>query len=271
MKLNVLLNDRSFGLEITVSRVEDLHPHEEVIPSHLEHLIRAFKDSLYQRNPVIVDSSSNIVLDGTHRWAVMRALNYEWIATCNIDYCDPLVELDSWSRLFRPPRDINLDLSKVLEGLEIEPISFQEIGNRDLVVIIYNNVLRIRFREILEAFKKLRFIEEKLTKLTESKPSYVLRTSVERHSRSGIVVLPPRPYKEEVVKIVREGHLFPPKSTRHVVPARPMGVNIPLKFLRSKLLDIELVEEFLRQRSPLLLRPPVLLDREYQEAIIYFI
>lgn len=247
--------------------MDELLPHEEVIPEHLEKLKAAFAVGLYQRNPVIVDSYAGCVLDGTHRWAAMKSLGFEWIVVCRVDYSSPLVELDSWARVYRVGGSFNL--VKFLPDLELELIDFESRSERDLLVIS-EETYRVPYRSVWEAYAKLKVIDERLSNLLGVKPSYVARSSVERVPMGEVAVLPPRLQKEEVVELSRKHLLLPPKSTRHVIPARPMGVNVPLKLLRGGKVDFDLVEEFFRQKRPLLVKPPLFLDREYKEVILYF-
>jgi hypothetical protein len=39
--------------------------------------------------------------------------------------------------------------------------------------------------------------------------------------------------KKEVKKTVKKGKLFPPKSTRHLVPSRPLGGGVPIDWLQG--------------------------------------
>jgi len=267
LKLRIPLGSRYLELELTLARIDELHPHEEVIPEHLERLKAAFVASVHQRNPVIVDSRTGCVLDGTHRWAAMKDLGYKWIAVCRVDYLDPLVELDSWARLYRVGG--GSDVARLLPGFELEPADPGRVSERDLVVAA-GAVYRVPYGSVWEAYRKVREIDERLSSLLGAKPSYVARSSVEGASARGVAVLPPKLRKEEVLELSRKGLLLPPKSTRHVVPARPMGVNVPLKMLSGDSIDAELFEEYLRQKRPLMVKPPLILDREYGEAILYF-
>jgi len=268
LKLGVPIGLRIFELELTVARVDELVPHEEVIPEHLEKLKAAFAASLYQRNPIIVDRRTGCILDGTHRWAAMKALGFKWIAVCRIDYLDPRVELDSWARLYRVGKS-GLDAARLLPGFELEPADPSMISVRDLAVVA-SAAYKVPYSSVWEAYRKVREIDERLSRLLGAKPSYVARSSVRGASADEVAVLPPRLRKEEVLELSRKGLLLPPKSTRHVVPARPMGVNVPLKLLSEDSVDAELLDEYLRQRRPLVVKPPLILDREYGETILYF-
>ncbi|RLE88508.1 MAG: hypothetical protein DRJ96_00145 [Thermoprotei archaeon] len=267
LRLRVSVGTRELELTVTVRRIEELRPHEEVVPSYLEELKAAFRRSIYQRNPIIVDATSGVILDGTHRWAAMKALGYKWITVCEVDYSNPLVLLDRWARRYRV--EGSCELSSLLKGFSSEPVKPEEVGKRDLAVIHAGEAYRIEYAELTDAYAKLRELEERLTSLLGKGPTYVPGDSA-LQGGEGILVLPPTPLKREILEIARSGVLLPPKSTRHMVPARPLGVNVPLKLLAREHVDPELLGEVLRQRRPVLLKAPVSLDREYKEVVLYF-
>src|SRR5207247_9527215 len=39
--------------------------------------------------------------------------------------------------------------------------------------------------------------------------------------------------KSEVVESCQAHNLFPPKSTRHLIPSRPLGIGVPLLWLKN--------------------------------------
>jgi hypothetical protein len=47
------------------------------------------------------------------------------------------------------------------------------------------------------------------------------------------ILCPPVITKQQVVEAVQRGEVFPPKSTRHRIPVRPIGVGLPLAMLRD--------------------------------------
>lgn len=65
----------------------------------------------------------------------------------------------------------------------------------------------------------------------------------------GAVLYPPMIGKERVVEIARMGRVFTFKATRHIVPARPVGVDVPLRLLR----DLKLTGEEANERLSALL------------------
>lgn len=255
-----------FDMKITVVEVSSLTPHEEVIPEHLERLKREFSRSTYQRNPVIADEATGVILDGTHRWAAMRDLGYEWIATCLVDYQSPLVTLDSWARYYGPAK---LSVSVLLPELEVKEVKWSEVRDADLLVVL-ERPLRVLYGSLEDLLRRLRAIDGRLSSLL-GRPTYIGRSRALRSKPEGVLVTLPKLSKDDVTAAAKRGQLLLPKSTRHVIPARPMGVDVPLPLLRRPNLDLELVEEYVKHSEPLILKPPVILDREYQEELLYFV
>ena len=91
----------------------------------------------------------------------------------------------------------------------------------------------------------------------------------------GFVLCPPAIEKHHVLETVKSGRVFPPKATRHIVPARPFGVDVPIELLRDTVIS---VEEANRRLSKMLeamsLRrvPPGYRwgSRRYEEAVYLF-
>lgn len=268
LRLRVSVGSQRLVLVITVSRVEELRPHEEVVPSYLEEIKEAFRRSIYQRNPIIADLKSGVILDGTHRWAAMRALGYKWIAVCKVDYLNPSVLLDRWARRYEVRG--RFEPSSLLRGFSYEPVEPEEVGKRDLAVVYPGRAYKVEYKDLADAYAKLRVLEWRMAALSTLGPTYVPGDLAPQEVKGGLVLLPPTPLKHEILELARRGVLLPPKSTRHIVPARPLGVNVPLKLLAREQVNLELLNELLRQRRPVLLRAPVSLDREYREVVLYF-
>jgi hypothetical protein len=58
--------------------------------------------------------------------------------------------------------------------------------------------------------------------------------------------------KKDILDIVSKGRLLPVKTTRHVIPIRPMGVCFPLEHLGFTNRDraLELLDRILRDSKP---------------------
>jgi len=88
------------------------------------------------------------------------------------------------------------------------------------------------------------------------------------------VIWTPHISKEMVVGAVRQGKRFTPKATRHLIPARPLNVNVPIGLFRE---DISLEEintafsEFLSEKSLRRFPPGQIINgRYYEEELFVF-
>ena len=69
-------------------RIDFLKTHEEIKSKKVVKLFEMTKKWGAQRKPVVIDSSTGVILDGHHRHAVAVQLNLEKIAVIKVDYFD---------------------------------------------------------------------------------------------------------------------------------------------------------------------------------------
>lgn len=73
-----------------------LKEHEEIIPERIEELKKEILSDDFLREPIIVDMNTNIILDGHHRFNILKSLGYSKIAVQYIDYRKPEIIVESW-------------------------------------------------------------------------------------------------------------------------------------------------------------------------------
>jgi hypothetical protein len=93
-------------LKIALEDVWNLKLHEQVIPELVKQLEDSISSEKVLKDPVMVDESSLVVLDGMHRVVALRELGYAYIPCCLIDYRLPIVQLGAWYRLITGDRSI---------------------------------------------------------------------------------------------------------------------------------------------------------------------
>jgi hypothetical protein len=72
------------------------------------------------------------------------------------------------------------------------------------------------------------------------RPRIVAEGEAEGLIKAGaFVFFPPSPSKADVLESGLTHSLLPPKSTRHLIPARPVGVTFPLEWLMEGEMSIE--------------------------------
>jgi L-serine kinase (ADP) len=223
---------------ITLKKTSDLKPHEETVPDDLQRLVDALKDNPVLRHPIIADQRTGVILDGTHRFAAIQQLKCKFIPSALVDYQDPKITVERWFRLFAGPnvRNFENDLSQLAH----EKVSHEEcedgLSKRRWYATVEKHTSCMAFptqsRNPYEMVRDSYNIELKARKKKVT-ISYQDNNSSENKNPESMVMSVIKIDKAEVVETVARGYLFPPKSTRHLVPSRPLGAGVPLKWLQD--------------------------------------
>jgi hypothetical protein len=260
-------------IDLRILPISELRPHEETVERLTEKLARALAKEGVQRDPVVVDRVSGTILDGTHRVEALRRAGATVVLAYVLDYLDPRVSLYRWFRVVRKP-DEGL-ASKVIEGLGLERLERAHEGagameeSRSLRVLHRGETLGRREPslsgdvEVMRAFDRaaeanglrVEFIDES-------------RVTGDLLGGSDLFLFPPRFGKDDVLRAGAEGRLFPPKSTLHVFPVRPLGVRYPVEYLRE---GRDVLAAVLATRKPRLVDPSAYQGgRSYREKVVVF-
>jgi len=261
------LGGRLFKAVITAVPLSKLKPHEEVRYRAVRTIARSIASSGLQKNPIIVDINSGVILDGMHRWHALRRVGARYAAVCLVEYSDPRIKLGRWVRYF-PDAD---RIPSWLKGWLGKPQRLEEVeSSPDAFIYFRGFARRISLPwDVLKAMRRVFKVEQRLSREL-GKPSYLPGVS---RDLEGLFLVPPRIAKKDVVRIASRGQVFPPKSTRHEIPVRPLHLNTPLTLLKSKE-DWDVVSEALAAllNSKTLVEAPrgVVAEREYREAVLVF-
>ena len=232
-------------MEIVLVELEGLNLHEEVDPGVLRRLLREIKDDGALWCPVIVDRESMVVLDGTHRVNALRILGCKYVCVYFVDYSDPEIGVERWFRAI--PEHLHKErVEEIAEGLGMELIPLDYSGVKDLSY----PVLRLRDGsnfalaprpDSLRCIDTLRSFELRLEAMGYEMDYNTETDADAKLTRSAVsaVLQPPALGKEQVVSSVVRGHVLPCKATRHVIPGRPVGVDVPLTLLKNHEISLE--------------------------------
>jgi hypothetical protein len=240
------INHDGLILDIALVKTDKLLIHEEIIPYRLDKLKARIEQDGVQSAPIVVDRSTHVVLDGMHRTAIMRELGCSFTCVCLIDYFDPRVKVQRWCRVV--PFPFNAKKAEELFdelGLEYEQIDLVESPEDDgsLMLVFKDSVFKVITDEddLVEAFRKSHLIEQKLENLgykithcTESEAQEALTNG----SYQATLYLPSIE-KAQVLDLAIQHKILTPKATRHNLPARPVGVNVPLSLLRNTCVSLD--------------------------------
>ena len=266
-------------LEIALVEIDELLLHEETISGSIEGLTDKIKRSGVLKSPVIVGGGSLVVFDGMHRVKALRSLGCRFICVCFVDYASPRIKVDRWCRVVSSPITIEELSSKFGDLGVIARAGDSPGGGGNLLLMLEEGYYEMAAHGegVFSGFATVTRIESWLRQ-----NGHAIRYETEMDAAKmleqrevGFVLCPPAIEKHHVLETVKLGGLFPPKATRHIIPARPFGVDVPLALLRD---DAISVEEANRQLSEILenksLRrvPPGYRwgSRRYDEAVYLF-
>jgi hypothetical protein len=285
------IQTETLKLRLQVIRVDSLLEHEGVIPHVADKLILEFKNWAILENPVIVDEN-NIVLDGNHRTYVFKKLRFRYIPVCKIDYFSKSVSLRYWFRMVGGIRGLG-PLKQIVEemGGNLRKVSNKESlvkrmeENRFACGIQQgDSYTLVRFHEevvndAVGAYEVLEKIQDKLIQ-KDLRISYIPCQSIHDSDfcnglkDSEIVIWTPQIAKEMVVDAAKRKRIFAPKTTRHLIAARPLNVNAPIHWFKE---DVSLEEidarfsRFLQEKEIRRFGPGQVIDgRYYEEELFVF-
>ncbi len=271
-------------LEIKLEAVDNLIVHEQILDQYLSQLVVDLASDKCLMHPVVVDRKSLVVLDGMHRMAAARELGWRVIPVCLLDYNNFNVSVKSWYRLVNPRSDIERVKAAIEDlGFCLKERSLDDacdlIEKREATAstVFASTCYTIHGAQetIKDVYDAINEIELKL-----SAKGYSIGYETESDARSKMasreaffLLMVPTVTKEEVINAALSGQIFSHKTTRHVLPLRPLFINLPFDWLFSKLsldkLNEKLVKHLSAKRS-VRLPPGQILDRRYEEELYVF-
>jgi hypothetical protein len=243
--MGIIIETPLLSMEITLVSIESLFIHEETISKELEKLKRDLIAAQVLKHPMIVDSSTLIVLDGMHRVAALKSLGCQLAAVCLVDYQNPAIELLAWHREFSdninfgefektlskkgPFNLIPTSMDNAFENVKLRKADVALANGNSAHLLNFPNVSSIKavYDEISSIELLARDMGYDLLYSTESDAIESIRSSIRP------VLIVPTLTKEEVIEWALKNEIFTHKTTRHVVPARPLYVNVPLHWLKQ--------------------------------------
>ncbi len=277
-----IIHHPKLRLRISMVPINDLRVHELTVPSQ----VRAVRDSVQAESilhdPCIVDEYTMLVLDGVHRVAALRELDCVRVPVCLVNYYEDSIRLGTWYRVISGEgaygaaahyirsmgRPITLRDSKGITSLREVRLSLVD-SNLSFIIPETQNL-----RDAYELLSKLENeLERRGFALSYHTESDALRKLERKEAHAAITA--PLLTKDDVLNFVRTNALPGHKITRHIIPARPLGVDVPLSKLRDSTLSLsdanEQLKDSLRKRA-LKLNPSgsVIMGRRYEEETYVF-
>ena len=285
----MLFNSGTIPIKIKLVRVLDLKKHERIIQPKLQELKLYLRNQTILKNPIIIDKNL-IILDGNHRANAFAQLGFKYICACQINYFNKHVKLGYWDRRFSNISNIkhiksylkakNYTLTtfstwkKLLDyqkthllgfGLHYREQNYFVSFKNELVngAVTANNQLE-KFQEFLEDSPE--FVPDKYLKQAEF---------TETLTKSDLIITAPRIIKKMVVEASNNQLVFAPKSTRHIIPSRPLNLDIPIQLLNSQINLSKAqsqLKDYLKKKDIIRFGPGQVIEgRYYEEEILVFL
>lgn len=275
-------------LEITLVELHKLVIHEEILPRFLDPLVNNLRSRQLLMHPIIVDRQHFIVLDGMHRIAAIQKLGCRFIPVCLIDYQNPHVAIGSWFRVIHSSlseQNVRVLLSQQYHLNEHNLTKAQNLveNRKALAALIlaskcytlHRSQVDSHEESIQDIYHEIRNIEGSLQR-NQASITYETDTDAFTHlttTDSPPILQTPTVTKSEVIAAALRNQLFNHKTTRHMIPLRPMFLNIPLEWLYSetsaKAIN-QILVRYLTTKSYRRLPPGQVFDRRYDEELYVF-
>ena len=231
------------------------------------------------RDPLIVDQDELVILDGMHRYSALKNLKCRFAPCCLVDYDSPLVKVGAWYRLFnvseaesfaeRILSENNLAYSKIESKDEIDPQAVLLTSNREFLLT--------KAMEPIERARTAIQLEKLVTRANHRVEYLSEMVAIQRDSSGDVslVITVPVFSKQQIRRFSQQAVLLPHKTTRHIIPSRPLHVNVPLKMLIDpKLTQTEadrMLGDLLAKRQVDRKPPGSVVDgRRYEEELLDF-
>jgi len=244
-----VLKREDYGVVALVD-INRLHDHEEINKGHLAELTEKIKQDGHLKEPIIVDKSTWVVLDGHHRFFALKNLGCKRIAALVVDYFNPNIQVKSWYPVVKTKRDIKAIL-KAISYADFNTVSVEskkvaevlvESGQACLALIVRNDVEKyFVVKAPLEGGTAKKTFEDAMNAIREGLKTegvckeldYVCDetklAALLANKEASLIIKIPHVTKEKVVERAASGRRLPPKTTRHIIPKRekyPVSLHI---------------------------------------------
>ena len=284
----MVIFESDYGIiKLEIVKIKDLLLHEETILG--KNIF--FKKRSILKNPIII-SEQDIIIDGNHRTLGFKQQNIKHILACRINYFDPSVKLRYWYRNFPEFSDLS-ELEKIVKrsgGKIEENQSLNSLKkechnlNFGFGIILgdfygYVTFKDKKYHNAVSIYDKIQEIQN-IIQITGYKLQYIPdqvlddENFIDNIEKTDLILLTPHLTKNLIVNSILEGKIFAPKSTRHLIPYRPLNINIPIDWFKQssklKTLNKQLEKLLKNKKVEKIASNQVLEGRYYEEELFMF-
>lgn len=261
---------------LALKSVGELKPHEETVQFSLDALVALLRREPVLRHPIVVDENTGLVLDGTHRLAALRELGCQLAPCALVDYQDSRIRVERW---FRKMKGANLgEFRPRLATMTPRPVESTKaeecLSNRTCYASVEDAQSCLAFPASTSDPVEMAYAGFEIEKIARKGRLEVTYEDVKAiPSSRGLVLSTIAVEKSEVTEASSQHRVFPPKTTRHIIPSRPLGIGVPVALLKDSELE-RAQRKFLKHlNSRRLVHKPegsLVGSRRYQEEVFVF-
>jgi hypothetical protein len=271
------------SFRISIVNLNELKPHEEVVDPVVGSLANDVLREGELRDPLIVDQEDYVILDGMHRFNSLRLLKCRFVPCCLVDYDNPLIKVGAWFRLFAVD-DAETVAERLLKdaGLHYSSrkVELGKMNNDSQTIILTRTSAEFSLPESIDPVQLARTaanLEKTMVKQGHAVTYSPEDTALQKMQSNelNLIISVPIFSKHQIREFGLTGHLLPHKITRHVIPSRPLRIDVPLKMLTDPSISREEADrklgELLAKRH-VERRPPgsIVNGRRYEEELLIF-
>ena len=256
------------GLDVVERRlalveISSLKRYECPKSTRVREIERSLRDTGALVNPVVVDPSRQLLIDGHHRVAALSNLEFERVPAYTVDYHSEVVRVRGWKHIATVEHDV---IRSIYSRSRSHAGGAWQVTARDP----QSAVVAERFFK--EPLPSVEFLEQVSSCLDEQGFPVSLVTDGHRIGSGQIgSMISPTVGKEQVLAAATSGRPFPAEVNRHIIDGRPLGMHIPLK--RTEDVDEfrRFVEDLFLHAAPYFASPGAVHDgRLYDERVTLF-
>lgn len=230
--------------------------HEGIVEKWVDRIAFNILDYGVMKNPIIATKQGDyfIVIDGMHRFAAFKNLEIKDIMIYDVDYFSDKIVLEGWDALTFKPLGAYKFLTELFpasEGYQVEECKDTNEARKNLLArkcLLIAGDKGGKFYTLTRPTTDKEHMLDELIGVTkhidEEVDSKGLRVVYVADSLSAgqfensdaqSLIIRPQFRKDEVIKRTLDKNLFPRKSTRHLIPDRPLRVDLDLSLLRANI------------------------------------
>ena len=268
----------NLNFKIALLELSVLKPHEEVIASLVRKLSDQMESEGEVKDPLIIDEKDHVILDGMHRFNSFKSLKCRFAPCCLLDYDNPAIKVESWYRVFDVEEPEKF-AGELLEDIAVNYRQSKDSIDGSEIILAGEGTRYVPTQPTDDVHAARRAVElEKATVLKGHKVEYQPSVIAIQRWKSGnarFVIPLPTFTKRRIRELGEKKILLPHKSTCHVIPSRPLRVDVPLSLLKNEKItpaeaNVQLAELLSSRKVDR--RPPgsIVDGRRYEEELLVF-